>query len=311
MTVTHTGRPRGQRSASSEIGARLGPKSLFGLLRNGRSFSAVLHSKRTGLTPSQSSRDQASCIVGACSDNSVAVCASSTPLAGVNSRIASRVRLVSSQSVDWSGPVAAPGWPSRPTGAPAWEGQHPQRRDQEAVHEFAALPPAIGLARLERPDRLSPARRQPAASENRHDPKRSWRSPRAAPVHRCGVGVFRIIVSLSRGPKDGPARSLPRARWPGTPPRPGASPGARGQSECGEADDRQLRSVTFVRQTWQASSTDADAPASVGACWRSCWCWWSRPSRANGWRGPVSDRGRCSTTDHRDGGGAADRVNRG
>jgi hypothetical protein len=36
---------RNKRSASSEIGVRLAPKSLFGFLRNGCSFSPVLHSE--------------------------------------------------------------------------------------------------------------------------------------------------------------------------------------------------------------------------------------------------------------------------
>ena len=38
---------RNQRSASSEIGVRLGPKSLFSSLRNGCSFSPVLHTSRS------------------------------------------------------------------------------------------------------------------------------------------------------------------------------------------------------------------------------------------------------------------------
>jgi len=41
---------RNQRSASSQIGVRLRPKSLFGFPRNGCSFSPVLHNKRIAST---------------------------------------------------------------------------------------------------------------------------------------------------------------------------------------------------------------------------------------------------------------------
>ena len=50
---------RNQRSASSEIGVRLGPKSLFGFPRNGCSFSPVLHNLRTH---SQSLRWTTKCV---------------------------------------------------------------------------------------------------------------------------------------------------------------------------------------------------------------------------------------------------------